>query len=166
MSTTTQPIIHSSFNIERTYPCAPEKAFAAFADPVKKRRWFAEGEGFIIDKYELDFRVGGIERASFRTSADDGPFPAGTVFKNFGTYFDIVPNKRIVSAYNMSLGSKDGDKCFSVSLASFEFTATAGGTLVLFTEQGAYFEGSDGAEMRKQGWNSLADALGKELAAF
>lgn len=166
MTAPAEPIHHSTFTIERAYPHPVEKVWAAFADKVKKRRWFAEGEGFIIDHYEMDFSVGGIERANFRTQAANGPIAAGTVFKNFGTYYDIVPHKRIVLAYAMAMGGGPGapDKCFSVSLGSFEFIPTSIGTSLLMTEQGAYFEGADGAEMRKMGWNSLADALGKELA--
>jgi uncharacterized protein YndB with AHSA1/START domain len=163
MTTNTAPIIHSSFTIERAYPHPVEKVWKAFADKAKKRRWFAEGEGFIINSYEMDFRVGGLETASFRTAKANGPIAAGTVFKNFATYYNIVPENRIVCAYSMSMGTKDGDKCFSVSLASFEFKATATGATLVMTEQGAYFEGADGAEMRKAGWNSLGDALGKEL---
>ncbi len=36
-------VTHSTFVIERSYPTSPERVFAAFADPAKKRRWFAEG---------------------------------------------------------------------------------------------------------------------------
>ena len=39
-------VTHSTFVIERSYPTTPERVFAAFADPAKKRRWLAEGEGF------------------------------------------------------------------------------------------------------------------------
>ncbi len=163
----TELIAHSTFNIERQYPHAVEKVWKAFSDITKKRRWFAEGEGFLLDHYELDFRVGGIERASFRTAVANGPIPAGTVFKNFATYYDIVPNERIVLAYAMAMGGVNGapDKTFSTSLGSFEFKSTPTGTTLLMTEQGAYFEGGDGAEMRKAGWTSLAEALAKELAA-
>ena len=37
---------HSTFVIERTYPASPQQVFRAFSDPGRKRRWFAEGEGF------------------------------------------------------------------------------------------------------------------------
>jgi hypothetical protein len=36
-----------------------------------KRRWFAEGEGWSIDEYKLDFRQGGSEVSRFRYQ--DGP---------------------------------------------------------------------------------------------
>jgi len=37
------------------------------------------------------------------------------------------------------------------------------GTDLVFTHQGAYFEGADGPEMRKGGWESLLNKLVKEL---
>jgi uncharacterized protein YndB with AHSA1/START domain len=37
---TDQPIAHGSFSIERVYPVAPERAFAAFSNIETKQRWF------------------------------------------------------------------------------------------------------------------------------
>ena len=45
MTTTERSVTHSTFSIERKYTAKPERVFAAFADPAKKRRWFGEGEG-------------------------------------------------------------------------------------------------------------------------
>ena len=55
-----QAVIHSTFVIERTYSDAPERVFAALADPQKKRRWFAEE----AMEFNIDFRVGGIRVGS------------------------------------------------------------------------------------------------------
>jgi uncharacterized protein YndB with AHSA1/START domain len=150
-------VTHSTFVIERSYACTPEQVFAAFADPGKKRRWFAEGEGFEIQEFEMDFRAGGSERARFRVSG--GPV-SGMVCTNDTNYLDIVPNRRVVLAYTMTLG----DKRISASLATFEFVPTEKGTDLVFTEQGAFFEGADGPEMRETGWRALLEKLAAELA--
>jgi DNA-binding response OmpR family regulator len=42
-------VIHSTFVIERSYPATSERVFAAFADPTKKRRWFAEAGGHEVE---------------------------------------------------------------------------------------------------------------------
>lgn len=151
--------VHSTFVIERHYPVAPEKVFAAFADPVKKRRWFVESEGFAVDEFEMDFRVGGDEHSSFRFQGD-GPLAEGTPISNDTRYHDIVPNQRIVLAYTMTVGGKR----ISASLATFELLPSQNGTDLIFTEQAAFFEGADGAEIRQGGWRELFDRLAKELA--
>lgn len=151
--------VHSTFVIERRYPVAPEKVFAAFADPIKKRRWFVEGEGFAVDEFEMDFRVGGSERSSFRFQGD-GPLAKGTPISNDTHYHDIVANQRIVLAYTMTVGGKR----ISTSLATFELLPSQSGTDLIFTEQAAFFEGADGAEIRQGGWQQLFDRLAKELA--
>ena len=154
-----QPTVtHSTFTIERNYPVPPERVFAAFADPAKKRRWYAEGNNRQPEVYELDFRVGGTERTQSRMGPNT-PFP-GAAITNHTIYQDIVLNSRIVFAYTMSLG----DKRFSASLATVEFLPSDSGTRVVFTDQGAFFEGGDGPKMREEGWNHLLDSLAAEVA--
>ena len=147
-------VVHSTFVIERNYPAPPERVFAAFSDPKKKRRWFAEGENVEIGTFEMDFRVGGIERAHFRSKE-------GRSFTNDTVYRDIVPNRRIVIAYNMSMDHK----CFSSSLATFELLANEKATDLIFTEQAAFFEGADGTVMRESGWRLLLEQLARELTS-
>ncbi|HEY6328798.1 MAG TPA: SRPBCC family protein [Blastocatellia bacterium] len=153
-----QSVIHNTFVIERSYPKRPEVVFAAFADPAKKQRWFAGGETQDVLSFEIDFRVGGTELARFRLK-EGTPLP-GVVFTNEGRYQDIIPNKRIVTASTMSLG----DRCISASLATFELVPAEKGTDLIFTHQAAFFEGSDGPQMREGGWRKLLDRLGTELA--
>jgi uncharacterized protein YndB with AHSA1/START domain len=49
---------------------------------------------------------------------------------------------------------------FSASQVTFELVPTDQGTDLILTHQGAFFEGSDGPEMREEGWNKLMDKLG------
>jgi uncharacterized protein YndB with AHSA1/START domain len=150
-------VIHNTFVLERSYRATPERVYAAFADPAKKRRWFAQGDHTDVEHYELDFRVGGVERARYRFK-EGTPFP-GVSLVNDGSYQDIVPNQRIVSASTMTLG----DKPISVSLVTFEFLPSAEGTDLVVTHQGVFFEGADGPEMREQGWRKLLDQLAEEF---
>ena len=150
---TERSVTHATFRIERTYEAAtPEQVFFAFADKASKRRWFVEGEGWEIDSFEMDFRVGGIERSSFR-------FQGGPVISNETIYHDIVENQRLVCAYSMTVG----EDRISVSLGTIEISATEGGTMLAYTEQGAYLDGHDNVAQREAGCRELYEALAVEL---
>lgn len=149
-------VIHSTFVLERTLKASPVRVFAAFADTETKRRWCFESANHEIQLHEMDFRVGGKERSQMKFGA--GPI-AGKTITNDSIYEDIQPDRRIVTAYRMSMDGKP----FSVSLATIEFLPAGDGTDLVLTHQGAYLEGADGPEMRKGGWESLLNKLVKEL---
>jgi uncharacterized protein YndB with AHSA1/START domain len=149
---TERSVTHATFTVERTYDAAPEKVFAAFANPAEKRRWFAEGEGWHADKFEMDFRPGGIETCIFR-------FGDGPTGRNDTVYQDIVENRRIIAAYTMTIG---GNR-ISASLATIEFEPAGAGTRLKYTEQDAFLDGHDNAAQREEGCRGLLETLAAQL---
>jgi len=150
---TDKPVVHATFTIERRYAASPDRVFAAFSDPAKKQQWLLHGKGFATNQFTADFRVGGFEKSrfTFGGSVPGGP-PAGTLMGNDTVYVDIKPNRRLVFAYAMLVG----DRRMSASLATVElFPADGGGTRLVFTEQSAFFEPADGAQLREAGWREL-----------
>jgi uncharacterized protein YndB with AHSA1/START domain len=147
-----QALMHSTFSVKRTYSSSPARVFAAFANPETKRRWFVEGEGWEIDEFSMDFRVGGRELSRFR-------FQGGEPTSNETVYLDIVPDQRIVFAFTMMSGNKH----ISISLATIEFTPAGKGTQLLYTEQGVFFDVTDKLANRKAGTRELLDKLSEEL---
>ncbi len=150
--------VHSTFVIERNYPQPPERVFAAFAEPARKRRWYAEGD-HEIQEFEMEFRVGGGER--FRYRFKQGHPIAGSEIANESTYQAIVPAKQIVLSSKMSLNGKP----VVVMLATFEFLSAGTGTDLILTHQGAFLDWPDGAPMIEAGWASLLDRMEKGLAS-
>jgi uncharacterized protein YndB with AHSA1/START domain len=150
----TGQISHASFTIERDFPQAPARVFAAWSDPAIRQRWFVDDPNFAVSKYSQDFRIGGSEKGRF---SQDGKL----FYYNDTIVWHIVPDRRIVMSYTM--GTDAGP--FSASLATVEISPKGKGSHVLFTEQAAFFDNADGPEMRKAGWTDLIDKLAKEIAS-
>jgi uncharacterized protein YndB with AHSA1/START domain len=151
-------ILHNTFTLERHYPTSPELVYAAFSDPIRKRRWFVESGHHTIEHYSLDFTIGGAEHALFHFNP--GTPVAGLACRTLTTYLELVPNQTIVFASSMTIGGR----CISAALCTIELTPTPTGTNLFFTHQAAFFEGSDGPEMRQDGWRKLMDSLARELS--
>lgn len=151
-SSTNRTVTHSTFTIERVYPVSPERVFAAFADQKLKRRWFAVPDHWVDSHYSLDFGPGGSEISK------GGP-PGGPVHLFEARYHDIVDKERIVYSYDLYVD----DKRISVSVATIELLPDPTGTKMMFTEQGAFFDGPDDPVHREEGTQIMVDELGKVL---
>ncbi|TGR25115.1 MULTISPECIES: SRPBCC family protein [unclassified Mesorhizobium] len=146
---TERSVVHSTFVVERSYPVAPAKVFSAFSSPDAKRRWFVDPHDPVPTRHEMVFRVGGKE-------VNAGCPNDGQMHFFNAVYQDIVPDERIVYSYELLFG----ETRVSVSLATIEFVAESGGTRLVMTEQGAFFDGHDTSATREHGTGELLDALG------
>jgi uncharacterized protein YndB with AHSA1/START domain len=152
-----QPTVHNTFVIEKDYPKAPDKVFAAFRDPAKKKRWYAAGGAHDVVSYDLDFRVGGREVLVGKMKP--GTPIAGAVLTWASSYEDIAESRCIVFCQTLD---RDGAR-ISVALITAEFVAQGAGCRLVFTHQAAFLEGADGPQMREHGWRYLLDTVSAAL---
>ena len=145
-------VTHATFVIERSYDASPATVFGAWSDAKAKARWFGGPDDWGPAEHTLDFRIGGLEVSR------GGP-KGGQVHTYEARYYDIVPNERIILAYDMHLD----DRRISVSLATVEFKPEGKGTRLTFTELGAFLDGYDNPAEREHGTGELLDALGRAL---
>ena len=144
---------HATFTVERLYDAPVALTYSAWANPQRKARWFAGTPGeWDMEIREFDFRVGGRERLR-------GRWKNGTVSDFQATYYDIVPEQRIMWVYDMYIDTRR----ISVSLATAHFKAEDGKTRLTFTEQGAFLDGYDDAGSRERGTRVLLERVAEAL---
>jgi uncharacterized protein YndB with AHSA1/START domain len=142
------------FTLERRLRQLPSQTFQAFADPALKCRWFKAPDSWTERDWSLDFRVGGGELSAGRD--DDGHHH---LFRS--RYHDIVEGDRIVFAYDLLLDHQ----LISVSLTTIELQPSEdGGTHLIFTEHGAFFDELEDPAEREHGTGLLLDGLEAFLA--
>jgi uncharacterized protein YndB with AHSA1/START domain len=151
---TTRSADHGSFTIERTYPVAPQRVFAAWASQATKGPWFADDDDFFTEMthYSLDFRVGGRERL-------EGTLVNGHAFAYDAVYHDVVDDERIIASYDVLI---DGRRT-SVSLMTVTINEVSGGSRLVVTEQGAFLDGLDSNDQRREGASDSLTKLGEYL---
>lgn len=143
---------HASFAIERSFKASPARVFSAWATADARAAWFVGGNGWNQLIREFDFREGGRERVVGRKGS-------GTISDFRASYMEVIPDRRIVFAYEMFLN----DVRVSVSLATIELWPDGKGARMKLTEQGAYLvaydpQGDDNGS-RERGTRELMDNL-------
>jgi uncharacterized protein YndB with AHSA1/START domain len=134
------PVIHGTFAVERDLDAPPPQVFQAFADPQIRTRWFRMPGTPEDARHDMDFRVGGYERAS-------GIFaPMGTEVTERlsynSTFMDIAADERLVFTYDVSLdGIRRWTSLVTIELAALsknDGKSDGDGTRLTRTEQYAY----------------------------
>jgi len=154
MTSSARSIKHGSFVIERKFDYDPVVVFRAWTQKDAKAHWFnGPPDKWTEQVREMDVRPGGRDRLI-------GKFIDGSESRYEAIYFDVVPDRRLVYAYDMYWQGKK----ISVTLATVEFVQSQRGTKLILTENGAFLDGYDDAGSRERGTQSLVDNLGKFLA--
>ncbi|MFA7263254.1 MAG: SRPBCC family protein [Caulobacter sp.] len=148
-------VTHATFCVERVYDATPARVFHAFTDREARDRWFFKTDSWTIHAHTGgDLAVGAVESSRF------SPPGAAVVITNDSTYLDIVPDRRLIFAYGMTVAGAP----ISASLATVEFRPEGAGTRLVFTEQGAYFEGREAVASREEGTVGMLETLADEVA--
>jgi uncharacterized protein YndB with AHSA1/START domain len=146
-------VTHNTFEIRKTYDSTPSAVFGAFAFQDRKSRWYAASPSHEPLSYSFDFRPGGEEKLTARMLP--GTPIAGKKLCWNSTYAEIVENARIVFFQTLDIDQTR----VSAAVVTVEIRAIGEQAEVLLTHQAAYFEGADGPEMRRMGWEHLLDTM-------
>jgi uncharacterized protein YndB with AHSA1/START domain len=138
-----------SLTLTRRFSAAPEKVYAAWADPQRLVQWFGPSsveEGSV--KADIDLRVGGRYRISFRAN--------GNYNEVGGIYREVVPNQRLVFSWAWhSTPERE-------SLVTISIKPEGSGTLLVFNH--AQFVDEKARDNHERGWTDLLGKLETYLA--
>lgn len=132
--TTGDRIEHTSFVVERELSTSPRHAFRFWSEAELKARWSGCHPDWVVLEDRFDFQAGGTEAKRWRT-------PEGDEQTFHAHYLDLVPERRIIYAYEMSFAGTR----LSASLVTVIFEAVGGKTRMTFTEQVAILAGGSAA---------------------
>ncbi|MBN9044785.1 MAG: SRPBCC family protein [Rhizobiales bacterium] len=79
----------NTVRLHRVIAAKPEKVYRAFIEPDAIASWLPP-YGYVCSVHELEAKVGGHHRMSFRNFTTGGSHSFG------GTYLELVPGKRLV----------------------------------------------------------------------
>ncbi|MDX2547966.1 SRPBCC domain-containing protein [Streptomyces sp. WI04-05B] len=135
-----EPVRHGSFELRVHIDAPPERVFAAFAEPELRVRWFKLPGPPRTAEHELDFRVGGGERARNRVVSED--MDERVEYRS--RFLDLEPAEHLVYVYEAYVN----DVRRWVSLVTVRLAARDGGTRLDWIEQYTYLvlSGPDGEQ--------------------
>lgn len=140
---------HASIELKYEFRCPVEKLFSAFTNEKTKRLWFAdENKAHDLIEFSSNMEVGGKEFCAIVLN-EKTPVP-GLKIQMSAECMAREDDKALVLSSQM----RSEGKLLSLSIETFQFFATSTGSRLEFLCQGTFFEGSDGAILRRAGWES------------
>lgn len=134
-------------HLHRVLRAPPERVYRAFIEPDAMCRWLPP-HGFTARVHEMDARVGGRHRMSFRN------FGSGQEHAFGGEYLEIVPFERLVYTDRFDDPGLPGEMQVRVV-----FTAVSCGTELDVTQSG--IPAAIPVEMCILGWQDSLDQLAR-----
>ena len=135
--------------VRRRFTAAPERVFAAFADPGLVCRWLTPSPEIALDVLQFDFRVGGVYRFAYRV-------PDGKITIVGGSYRLIEPPSRIVFSWIIEPPDEHAGIQSEVIVM---ITPEGGGAELLILAR------IDALERHANGWRGALDQLSALLEA-
>lgn len=139
--------------VRRRFTAAPERVFAAFADPQVVRRWLTPSPEITLTVLQFDFRVGGAYRFAYRV-------PDGRIMIVGGSYRLIEPPSKIVFSWIIEPPDEHAGIHSEVTVT---ITPDGGGTYLLIRHE--QLARIDAVERHAAGWTGALDQLSTLLEA-
>lgn len=93
------PGLTGSFTVPLELPATPDRIWPLFSELPLRKKWVRMPGPSSSATHDLDFRVGGGERVT-NTFTSGGK---SETLENRSTFYDIVPNERIVFSYQAAV---------------------------------------------------------------
>lgn len=143
-------IEHDTINIKTDFKCSVEKLFKAFTTEETKKLWYIKDDkAHDLIEFSSDMQVGGKEFCAIVLN-EKTPVP-GMKIDMFAECMAREDNKTLVLSSRM----ESNGVLLSLSIETFQFSSNGDGASLEFVCQGTFFENSDGAYIRRQGWESM-----------
>jgi uncharacterized protein YndB with AHSA1/START domain len=138
--TTTETVL---VEVSRRIAAAPEQVFDAWLEPDQARRWLFATEGGVMERVEIDPRVGGGFRIDERRGDE--------LAEHFGTYVEIDRPRRLVIDFGTSFEE-------TPTRVTVSIVPDGDGSLLTLRHEGVW---PDWVEKTQQGWTMVLDRLAK-----
>jgi len=140
--TTTETVL---VEVSRHIAATPEQVFDAWLEPDMARRWLFATEGGVMERCEIDARVGGSFRIDERRD--------GELAEHFGTYVEIDRPRRLVFDFGTSFEA-------TPTRITVTIVADGDGALLTLLHEGVW---PDWSEKTRQGWTMVIERLARTV---